>query len=416
MQMKSIFKFFTLSVISLLFLLSLSPFSIPKVQAVPLNLIANPNLSTATTSSPNKPEGWASSSWGNNKTTFSYLNQGYGGSKAVQVNMTNYHTGDGKWYFNPVTAVKDQQYQFSDYYKSNVNTQVGAAFNMSNGTFLYQIIGQPYETSNWTNFTTDFSVPVGAKSFTIFHLIQGNGSLTTSDFSLTNYTPVGFNQPMVTLTFDDGYSDTYNQGLPVLNHYGFKSTQFIITGLLNKPDYMTNKQVVSLYKSGNEIASHTVTHDDLTQKNPKQLDLELRPSQVKLENMIHAPVSDLAYPYGLYDKNVVYQTHQAYAASRGVEEGLNDKNDFNPYDIKVQNVYNTTTTAQVADWVAQAKATNTWLVLVYHSVDTSKSRGVYNVTPQQLNQQLGVIKSSKVSVVTMHKAIQEIDQQLSIKQ
>ena len=57
----------------------------------------------------------------------------------------------------------------------------------------------------------------------------------------------------------------------------------------------------------------------------------------------------------------------------------------------------TTTTAQVADWVAQAQATNTWLIIVYHSVSATPT-DANNVTPTQLDSQLAAIKASGVKV------------------
>lgn len=218
---------------------------------------------------------------------------------------------------------------------------------------------------------------------------------------------------MVTLTFDDGYSDIYTNGLPLLKKYGFTSTQNIITDDINTPSYMTVAQVKAYHKAGNEIASHTVTHDDMLTEPSSQWIAELAKSKQQLQSWIGAPVTDMAYPNGLYNKQIVTDTGRYYTGARGVEDGLNSKDNFNPLDIKVQNVFNTTTTAQVADWVAQAKATNTWLVLVYHSVDTDAAdSGIYNVTPTQLDTQLAAVKASGVKVVTMQKAIQIIKAQL----
>ena len=125
-----------------------------------------------------------------------------------------------------------------------------------------------------------------------------------------------------------------------------------------------------------------------------------------------APVTDMAFPNGLYNKAIVTDTEKYYTGARGVEDGLNSKDNFNPYDIKVQNIYNTTTTAQVADWVAQAQATKTWLVLVYHSVDPTGAGGsIYNVTPTQLDSQLAAVKSSGITVETMQAALAEVSKQ-----
>jgi peptidoglycan/xylan/chitin deacetylase (PgdA/CDA1 family) len=290
-----------------------------------------------------------------------------------------------------------------------------AVFNMSDGSIDYEFIGLPGPASTWTKFSSDFSIPQDTQTMTVYHLINTVGSLSTSDFSMTTYKPVGFKRPIVTLTFDDGYQDTDTYGLPILQTEGMLSTQFIITDLVGQPNYMTVAEVQALHSDGEEVASHTVTHDDMTQETASQVTTELSQSQSILKGWIGTPVTDMAYPYGLYNSSVQAATSKYYSGARGVEDGLNSKDNFNPYDIKVQNIYDTTTTAQVADWVTQAQTTDTWLVLVYHSVDPSSNPyggEEWNVTPTQLTAQLGAIKNSGITVETMQQALAEVEAQL----
>ena len=380
------------------------------------NMIQNPQVNIADPNNPTQPLDWSGSSWGTNTPTFTYLSSGDNDSNSLEVQMSNYSSGDAKWTFPNESVTPDVQYKFSEYYKSTVSTEVDAVFNLSGGTTEYQIIGLPSAESNWTQFSSSFVVPQGTQSMTIYHLIERNGTLTTDDFSLTPYTPTGFKRPLVTLTFDDGYSSTYQYATPILDADGYKSTQFIITDVLGTTGYMTDANLVALNKDGQEIASHTVTHDDLTTETTSQVKTELSQSQSTLQSLVGVPVTDIAYPYGEYNTTVQTQTAKYYTGARGVEDGLNSKDNFNAYDLKVQNVYNTTTTAQVADWVKQAQATNTWLIIVYHSVDlTSNSfdgTSIYNVTPTQLTDQLSTIKSSGVVVETMKQALAEAEPQV----
>jgi uncharacterized repeat protein (TIGR02543 family) len=383
------------------------------------NIIPNPLMTTPDPSSPTTaPQDWSVESWGTNTFTSSYLNTGSTGDpNSAEINMTAYTSGDAKWVFTPQTVAQDTQYQFTDYYKSNVQTLVDAVFTMSDGSTQYEIIGIPYAATNWTEFTTKFSVPLGAQTVTIYHLIQSVGTLSIDNASLNTYVPTGFSRPLVTLTFDDGYASTYTNGLPILQQYGFASTQFIITDLIGQTGYMTAAQIKAYYAAGDEIASHTVTHDDLTQETTAQLNNEMTQSQATLEADTGGPVTDMAYPYGLYNAAVVSATQAVYSAARGVESGLNSKDNFNPYDLKVEDVYTTTTTAQVADWVAQAQATNTWLVLVYHGVDADTTNPVdgdiYDVTPTELSAQLAAVQASGITVETMSQALAEVNAQVN---
>jgi hypothetical protein len=78
----------------------------------------------------------------------------------------------------------------------------------------------------------------------------------------------------------------------------------------------------------------------------------------------------------------------------------------------VQDVTSSTSLAQIQSWVAQAQATKTWLVLVYHQVSTDPNAGDYNTTPAQLNDQFNAIKTSGIPVVTVAQALAELKPQL----
>jgi peptidoglycan/xylan/chitin deacetylase (PgdA/CDA1 family) len=377
------------------------------------NLVPNPSVETADPLDATRPLHWQAGAWGTNTTKFTYLATGaHTGSRAVQTKVTAYTDGDAKWFFDPIAVTPDTQYRFSDYYKATVQTEVVVAFTMADGSDYYQTIGMPDASATaWKNFTTTFTVPKGAATMTVYHLIQNKGTLAVDDTNLTPYVPVGFNRALVSLTFDDGYESSYLGGLPLLQKYGFNSTQFIVTNLVGTEGYMSRAQVKAFSTAGSEIGSHSLTHPEMTTLTKAQYDKELANSQTKLQNWVGKPVTDFAFPEGLYNQAIVNDAKPLYAATRGVEPGLNSKDNFNAYDVKVQNIEYTTTAAQVADWVAQAQATKTWLVLVYHAVDPTDT-SEFNVTPENLDAQLAAIKSSGVNVLTMQQALAELKPQM----
>lgn len=65
-------------------------------------------------SSGTQPIGWQKDKWGENTTTFAYLNTGYTGSRSVKVTISKYTSGDAKWYFNPIPVSPNASYNFSD--------------------------------------------------------------------------------------------------------------------------------------------------------------------------------------------------------------------------------------------------------------------------------------------------------------
>ena len=382
------------------------------------NMVPNPSVETVNPSNTSKPQDWTHGSWGTNTTAFSYLASGHSGTRSVKTQITSYTNGAAYWYPSANIAVTaGQMYDFSDYYESNIISEIDAGFTMSDGSQKSVYIGDAFASPNsWTKFDKQFQVPAGAVSVTFYHNIYSVGWVTTDDYSLAPFSYQALKRPIVSLTFDDGYESFYKNGLPLLEKYGVPSTDYIISGVLGQdPAYMTSTQVKQLYNNKQDVESHTVSHPDLVTLTATQQDQELKNSQAYLQSLLGIPIKGLATPYGSANNQVLTDAAKYYSYVRGVEPGYNAKNNFNPYNILVQNIKVNTPVSQVQQWVQQAIATNTWLVLVYHQVDptlTNQTAEPYNTYPADLDSELAYIKSTGVTVETMAQAFSEINSQL----
>jgi len=271
----------------------------------------------------------------------------------------------------------------------------------------------------WTKFSTTFTMPANAVTAVVYQSIAGNGYLKVDDFSLDPYVLESFSAPLVTITFDDSIASQYTNGLPVLQKYGLNGTFYAITGDIDvcDPDvssicYMTRDQLKALSTAGNEIGSHTVTHPDLTTLTHDQIVSEMSQSKSTLEQWLGKSVTDFAAPYGHINGEVQADSQQYYTSQRGVQIGYNSIDNYNQQDLLVQDINSTTTVAQVKSYIDQAKATNTWLILMYHdiNVDDTTDPG-YNTTPADFDQQMAYLKASGISVQTMAQALQTVNQQ-----
>jgi len=102
-----------------------------------------------------------------------------------------------------------------------------------------------------------------------------------------------------------------------------------------------------------------------------------------------------------------------YRSHRSVDTGFNSKDNFDIYNIKVYNVVSTTPLSEISRVVNQAMAENTWLVLVYHGVDTpAADSSFWTITPDQLRSHLTAIQTAGLPVVTVQQALDEIEPQL----
>ena len=385
-------------------------------QAAPgSNMIPNPSVETVNPTNTSLPQSWTHGSWGKNTVSFTYPTTGHTGTRSVKTQISSYSTGAAYWYSTPVAVTPGQTYDFKDYYKSNVMTNYDADLIMADGSEQDLYLGEAFASPNsWTKFETQFVVPANVVSLTILHDIFQVGYVQSDDYSLTPFSYQGFNRALVSITDDDGYDDFYTNGLPILQKYGLPSTAYIISGEVNDTaaGYITTAHLKSLYNAGVEIGSHSVTHPDLSTLSATKQDNELKNSQTALQTLLGIPIVNYAAPYGAYNQQIVDDSVKYYQSYRGVEAGFNAKNNFDVNNIMVQNILDTTTAAQVKAWVAQAQATNTWLVLVYHQINPSTATGTYNTYPADFDAQMAAIKNSGVTVKTVKDALAELKPQL----
>jgi peptidoglycan/xylan/chitin deacetylase (PgdA/CDA1 family) len=288
-----------------------------------------------------------------------------------------------------------------------------AMFNMSDGTTKYFGMPnpQPNGTSDWQFYSETFQVPLGTKSVSAFLFVSSNGYVQVDDQALASYQPTGFNRPLVTLTFDDGYEENVTNALPILDQYGFKTTQCFETADIQSGGNDAKDNVLAFKNGGHEICSHTITHPYLTKISSSQLTQELSQSQTYLQNLIGGSVPNFASPFGDYNAAVNTEIKKYYRSHRTVDEGYNSKDNFDAYRLRVQNMTPTTTLAQVQAWIAQAQADHTWLILVYHKID-SANLDPFDTYTSEFAKQMKAIYDSGITVKTMSAALDEVTAQL----
>ncbi len=376
------------------------------------SLLPNASLEDTLASNPNQPQFWNTNSWGTNNAKFQYLNTGYDGTHSVKTTITNYTDGDAKWFNDSINLTPGVSYKISDYYQSDVETKVTIAVNMQDGSVNYIDIGNAAPSTDWVLFTGTFTMPANAMSINILHILQSSGFLITDNYKVEEYVPTPFNEPLVTLTFDDdGWLDNYDTAFPVLDQYGYKGNWFFITSNIQNsdlPDAVTRVQ--NMAADGQEIGSHTVDHADLTTLTPAQVTTELVDSQSYLESILGTSVNYFATPYGSYNQSVLDQIMHTYTVHRTVNVGFNSKDNFDVSQLKVQNVFSDTTAEDITAWINQAQQEGTWLILVYHRVATDP--GTYDTTPVEFADQMAAVNNSGIKVVTISQALAELEPQL----
>ena len=79
--------------------------------------------------------------------------------------MSEYTSGDAKWFFDDVSVQSNGVYTFSNSYNSNVPTSVVARFIKGDGSEQYATIAQlPSSDNTWKTVSASFQAPIGALS------------------------------------------------------------------------------------------------------------------------------------------------------------------------------------------------------------------------------------------------------------
>ena len=105
----------------------------------------------------------------------------------------------------------------------------------------------------------------------------------------------------IMITFDDTRVDQYNIGAVEMKKYGFKGVFFVMTVAINRPGYMTKEEIKTLSDEGHVIASHTWDHHMVTKYADEDWNTQFVKPKAKLEAIIGKPVTDFAYPFGLWN-------------------------------------------------------------------------------------------------------------------
>ncbi len=363
------------------------------------NLIPNPSLEQQGANG--QPASWAQGHYGINQPLFVYPVAGFNSTTGARVKILDYVSGDAKWYFREI-AVIPGVYTFSDDYNCAIRSFITVQFRMKDGTFQYLDIARLLPTTDWQHISVPFTVPANVVSLTIFHLIKNIGALTVDNYALVLSSFNG----MVSLNFDDGTRSTYENGLPILNKAGLKSTQYIITGRFNFPGYVNANEVLAMQAAGHEIGAHTRTHPDLTTLTVDQMRNEIAGSKADLLAIGVTSVETFAYPFGGYNDTVVQVVKDAgFLGARTTDGGYNTI-DNNRFLLQRQGIRSFVTLDQIKSWIDTAAANNVWLILVFHRIEVSDD--TYSIPPDMLQQIIDYIIQKQIPVVTNDQVIRTI--------
>lgn len=378
------------------------------------NLIPNPELAG--------PQAGAPSSWSPYASGTSTVESGRSEDKDgsfLWTSIENYQSGEAKWQYQPVPVSTDRYFKFGATYRSEREVDVVAEFELADGGRVFYNLATVPPAEEWTTIKEKFQVPDGAKTAMVTLVSHFDGTTGVRDFSLIDVTkpgPLRWDQPMVSITFDEGWQSVHDRALPLLNKHDFRSTQYVNASTIETPNFMTAAEIRQMHEAGHEIASHSYEHVDLTSIGADRLDDEMRKSKEALAGA-GLETDNLAPPFGRSDPQVDWHASKYFDVMRGTDEGINTRQNLEPHDLKVFYVTDETTLDSLTKALAETSRVNGWLIVVYHQIASpetttanqstiSADRGV--ITSDVLADQLQLIDESGIAVQPVAQAFEQL--------
>lgn len=226
-----------------------------------------------------------------------------------------------------------------------------------------------------------------------------------------------FEEPLLSVSFDDGWESLYTDAVPLLEKYDTRATMFVLPGEYDNPQYLSEDQVKSLQKAGHEIGSHSMTHPDLTKLGDNELTWQVDESKKQLESIDpeQKEINGFASPLGAENSRTLEVIRKQFTYHRDATNGfvngadvndLNTRDKFDRYNIIGITVLRTDSVEDIKKAIELAREHKAWLVLVYHEIEPDTSE--YGLSKSQLEEQLKAIKDSGIKRVTIGETLEHM--------
>jgi peptidoglycan/xylan/chitin deacetylase (PgdA/CDA1 family) len=130
----------------------------------------------------------------------------------------------------------------------------------------------------------------------------------------------------VMLSFDDGTRSHADEALPQLAKREMTATFFVMTVVLDKPNWLRTRHLARLADAGMTIGGHTYDHPGVDVISGEQWKVQLEESRETLREASGQPVSHFAYPFGIVRRRAYRHLEAArYSTAFQLEERKIDR-------------------------------------------------------------------------------------------
>ena len=182
---------------------------------------------------------------------------------------------------------------------------------------------------------------------------------------------------LLTITFDDGGTTQYQNGLRISKAYDIVGTIFVPPAMISEaseprgPDWIMNwNEVREFHDAGWEIGAHGMSHLRLTELDSAEIDREVEQPIADIEEQIGVEPVSFSSPYGDFNGRTIKRIMESYSyhLSWKGHEGRNPVTAIDQRYIGRLEVTSDMSSALVCGEMVRAAQTGIWLVLLFHGI------------------------------------------------
>lgn len=269
----------------------------------------------------------------------------------------------------------------------------------------------PLRRGNWTaHGGSSWSTQKVRIRFRVDSPTDNSCSVTFDNFIIGIY-----HRPKFIFRFDDSWDDHILTAKPIMDLYGFKGSDMVISSKVGSANYMTLAQLKELVAAGWSMHVHTDTHTDLSTQTLEEQRTEYRTCRDFLRNnglVTGQGDLDLVFPFGGYDANTLQMM-----AEEGVRTGhsiISPRSTIPPLDqkylITIDNIANTVTLASAKSRVDRAIADGGCTMFLFHLLVASPGVSTEWAIAdfEELCKYL-YLKSPQIDVVTLQEYLTHVN-------
>ena len=217
---------------------------------------------------------------------------------------------------------------------------------------------------------------------------------------------IRLSKSVVSFTFDDVPSSTYDFAVPLLKQHGYKATFYISGGLADPDKHLRANQIKNLIAGGHEIGCHTFSHLPTT-CSPARLKKDIDRNQVFFhQECSYRAARHFAYPFGMIGLWNKLWLRQRYLSLRTTYPGINS-GEIDLSALKAYKLYaNHFSREGLKDILQENESRRGWLIFYTH--DVSPQPSAWGTDVALFKEALALTQKTSCEVMPVGRAVEKI--------